>query len=210
MNTDTASEREREMNEASAKQVLYIKSLSEQVVHTEEVSKALEISRDLWNRGSFSKTAASVLIDLLKSAPRVQAAYRCGVEIADSYNEGSGVYRECQRPKDHEGNHSVQPVARPEVPEGMHQLNGSIYKVQESPHTGRRYAKLLTSYAGGRQWGFEFAPGAMAKLSEETQMSLEQAKEFGALYGTCCVCGRTLTNEASIEAGIGPVCAKGF
>jgi hypothetical protein len=46
------------------------------------------------------------------------------------------------------------------------------------------------------------------KLTSADRMTLEDAKEFGALYGTCCVCGRLLTNEVSIEAGIGPVCGK--
>jgi len=54
---------------------------------------------------------------------------------------------------------------------------------------------------------FVYDPGAVRRLRPEHRMSLEEAKEFGALYGTCCVCGRTLTNEDSIEAGIGPVCA---
>lgn len=41
---------------------------------------------------------------------------------------------------------------------------------------------------------------------ERTLITLDEAKEFGALYGTCCVCARTLTNEESISQGIGPVC----
>ena len=48
------------------------------------------------------------------------------------------------------------------------------------------------------------------RLCPEHKMSLADAKKFGALYGTCCVCGRTLTDEVSIEAGIGPVCAQKF
>lgn len=38
------------------------------------------------------------------------------------------------------------------------------------------------------------------------RMSYAEAQEFGQLYGTCAVCGRTLTNETSIDRGIGPVC----
>ena len=48
--------------------------------------------------------------------------------------------------------------------------------------------------------------GRLAKLSADDKLTLEQAREFGALYGTCCVCGRTLTNELSIHLGIGPKC----
>ena len=93
--------------------------------------------------------------------------------------------------------------------EGMHRLDGRIFKVQVAVHgSGRLYAKELKQY--GEEWSFEFAPGMIYKLSSATKMTLEEAKEFGALYGTCCVCGRTLTNETSIEEGIGPVCASRF
>lgn len=101
--------------------------------------------------------------------------------------------------------------ARVEVPEGMHQYGGHIWKVQESPSTGRRYAKVLEeSFGSERGWVFTYVPGAIRNLSERTLLSLEEAKEFGVLYGTCCVCARTLTNEDSIAAGIGPICAGKF
>jgi hypothetical protein len=45
-------------------------------------------------------------------------------------------------------------------------------------------------------------------LTPEMRLSIEEAKEFGALYGTCCICGRMLTNELSIHLGIGPVCGS--
>ena len=35
----------------------------------------------------------------------------------------------------------------------------------------------------------------------------EASKAYGQLVGRCGVCGRLLEDEASIEAGIGPVCA---
>lgn len=93
--------------------------------------------------------------------------------------------------------------------EGMHKLGDRIFKVQVAVHgSGRLYAKELKQY--GEDWSFEFAPGMIHKLDASTKMTLEEAKAFGALYGTCCVCGRTLTNETSIEEGIGPVCAGRF
>lgn len=102
--------------------------------------------------------------------------------------------------------------ARAEVTEGMWIIgkigsdDARIYKVQLAVHgSGRLYAKELI--AGS----FEFAPGAMRELATSgRKMTLAEAKQYGALYGTCCVCGRTLTNEASIAAGIGPVCAQRF
>lgn len=38
----------------------------------------------------------------------------------------------------------------------------------------------------------------------------EAAKEYGRRTGNCCVCGRLLTNEDSIEAMIGPICAGNY
>ena len=90
--------------------------------------------------------------------------------------------------------------------DGMYRKNGEIFKVQRAVHgSGNLYAKKLTEVEEG-VWKFEYAPGAVRRLRATDRMTLEQAKEWGALYGTCCVCGRTLTNETSIEDGIGPVC----
>lgn len=124
---------------------------------------------------------------------------------------------------------AAAPAERREVPEGMHRVDGVIFKVQRAVHgSGNVYAKRLTAtqrcYCSDLQgvlcsvcrdpksveWTFEYAAGAIRLLSDETLMTLEEAKEFGAIYGTCCACGRTLTDEGSIEAGIGPVCAKKF
>lgn len=99
-----------------------------------------------------------------------------------------------------------------EVPEGMHRHEGKIYKVQVAHHrSGRPYAKRLVvdEDEDGRAV-FEYAPGVVRGLSAETLMSLQEAKYYGALYGVCVVCGRTLTDEGSIAAGIGPVCAGRF
>lgn len=98
-----------------------------------------------------------------------------------------------------------------EAPEGMHRFGGSIWKVQRSPESGRTYAKVLEESPETESgWTFTYVRGAQRNLTEATLLTLEEAKEFGALYGTCCCCGRTLTNEASIAAGIGPICAEKF
>lgn len=102
---------------------------------------------------------------------------------------------------------SISP-AMGQVTEGIWRA-GSVYKVQRAHHgSGRLYAKVLTKSDDGT-WSFEYAPGAMKKLADYgVKMTLEEAKKFGTLYGVCCQCGRVLTDEKSIEAGIGPVCAS--
>lgn len=90
--------------------------------------------------------------------------------------------------------------------DGMYRMDGIVYKVQHAVNgSGRQYAKqLIQDHTGA--WSFEYATGAIRRLRPEHRMTLAEAKEFGALYGTCCVCGRTLTDEKSIAAGIGPIC----
>ena len=105
------------------------------------------------------------------------------------------------------------PAPRPvgEVTEGMWISNytaGTVYKVQRAVNgSGHLYGKVLDPESGK----FGYLPGALRTIAESARpMTLDEAKEFGHLYGMCCVCGRTLTDEGSIEAGIGPICAKRF
>jgi hypothetical protein len=107
-------------------------------------------------------------------------------------------------------------AADPEVTEdGMYQdpATETIFKVQIAKQgSGKLYAKKLVveGEEGDYTASFEYAPGAIRKIRPEWKMTLEQAAKFGALYGVCCVCGRDLTDEGSIAAGIGPICAGRF
>lgn len=106
---------------------------------------------------------------------------------------------------------TAQPSAPSEsVTDGMYRdpQSETIYKVQYNKAQGdgrRAYAKRLIVEDGNVR--FEYTSGAMRFIRPEWRMTLEDAKAFGALYGSCCVCGRTLTDENSIADGIGPVCA---
>ena len=84
------------------------------------------------------------------------------------------------------------------------------YREEWLPGTGdddaTRALKVLVVDGPG-EGRFEYAPGAIRRLDVTDAMTREEAAEFGHLYGVCCVCGRTLTDERSIADGIGPVCA---
>jgi hypothetical protein len=174
-------------NTITEKQGEFIKRLATERDLTVEHENLLKVGRKRWTQNRLTKELASEIITELM---------RCPVK--------------------------EQPAPAPEVSlEGMHRVGEEIYKVQRAVHgSGHLYAKRLTKTefkfdmqhgkTSDDGWKFEYAPGAMRLLSTDTKMTLEQAKEWGALYGTCCVCGRTLTNEESIEAGIGPVCAGKF
>jgi hypothetical protein len=94
--------------------------------------------------------------------------------------------------------------------DGMYQdPEGVIYKVQIAKQgSGNLYAKRLIVEEG--QGHFEYAAGAIRIIKPEWKMTLEQAAEFGSLYGVCCKCGAALTDEESIARGIGPICAQSF
>lgn len=86
-----------------------------------------------------------------------------------------------------------------------------------------RYFAIVESKSGflyAKSWDpdtkkWEYDKGAIVMLRKQEhavwqEVSLEDAKEFGKAFGCCMVCGRTLTNPDSIEAGIGPICAERF
>jgi hypothetical protein len=108
--------------------------------------------------------------------------------------------------------------------DGIYAKGGKIYKVQYNRTRTNLYGKLFVpensteavwdssgnlSASGTVVWEY-VGSFARLNLTAADKMSIEEAKKFGALYGTCINCGRTLTDEKSIEAGIGPVCAKAF
>ena len=114
-------------------------------------------------------------------------------------------------PKPTPASHPESQAQAAAVTEGMYRVDETIFKVQRAlaQGSGHTYAKKLVLGDGyGAKATFVYAPGALKLLTPEHKMTLAQAKEFGALYGTCCRCGRTLTDEGSIEAGIGPICSK--
>lgn len=91
------------------------------------------------------------------------------------------------------------------VTDGMYRVGEDIFKVQKAVNgSGHLYAKRLI--VDGTTGRFEYEAGAIRRLTTADKMTLEDAAAFGKLYGVCCVCGRTLTDEESIAAGIGPVC----
>jgi hypothetical protein len=149
---------------ASERQTAFLATLLRERVHTYDP----EVPRLL------TKQAASLMIDELVHAPRVQAV--------------------C----DHD----------PVTEVGMYLQDGAVYKVQRSRESGNLYAKRLV-VAEPKPY-FDYAAGAIRRLSPDDKMTLEQGIEYGIKYGVCCVCGALLTDEKSIAAGIGPVCAKRF
>lgn len=96
--------------------------------------------------------------------------------------------------------------AAQEIEDGIYRVGPRIFKAYTSIQSGRTLCKSLKidGIDGKPQWIYEGM--AYRFVKPEEKMSLEDAKEFGQIYGICCKCGRTLTDETSIAKGIGPIC----
>lgn len=91
------------------------------------------------------------------------------------------------------------------ITEGHYLQIDTVYVVVKS-QAGRLYAKkLVSTQRGSASW--QYAPNAMRHLTTADRLTLDQAKAMGVRLGVCVICGRTLTDQNSVEAGIGPVCA---
>lgn len=92
--------------------------------------------------------------------------------------------------------------ATPELDEGMYKVGEDIFKVYRTRDKNILVTKQLIEGA------FEYTgKKPLSRITAEHRMTLDEAKEYGRVTGTCCQCGRKLTDETSIAEGIGPVCA---
>lgn len=104
--------------------------------------------------------------------------------------------------------------ATPTVDPGIYSLDGVFYRVKQNQAKTGVYAQLIvnTEQADGTfKTSFEYVSGVVFKLTPADKLTLAQAAEHGAAFGTCISCGRTLKRAESIERQIGPICyAKNF
>lgn len=96
------------------------------------------------------------------------------------------------------------PFPKLTVTAGFYCLDGEVVKVQLNLAGTKHYAKRLVQ--DGDKWVFTYEAGLINKLTPTMKLEREQAAAFGKIYGYCCICATRLTNEDSIDKGIGPVC----
>lgn len=100
--------------------------------------------------------------------------------------------------------------------DGWYMVDGEPWKVQWNlNHTGRYAKRLVPRDRRDGDAGSDldakpkwvYVQGGLGIVAQKgKRMTIEDAAQYGKLYGACAVCGRTLTFEGSIERGIGPVC----
>jgi len=93
--------------------------------------------------------------------------------------------------------------------DGIFAKGDEVYKVQWNQNHTSLYAKRLVEDGSAKGFCWEYVgKGPLHHLTEDDRLTAEKAKSLGALYGVCVFCSATLTDEASIAAGYGPVCAE--
>lgn len=191
----------REPQKASASSLQYMRDLAKSRVWTGAVAELPAPWQTLFSDiihepaiGPFAQKDVSKFIDLLKTCPK-------------AYSHG-------------QPGPAGSPARQVQLEDGMYKTKeGTIYMVYHTVHgNNQQVAKRLMidnmsyEYYDGAPSGkakvhFKYVGKApLAKLTPEDRLSLADAVEFGLLYGSCAICGRTLTNELSKAIGIGPVC----
>lgn len=99
---------------------------------------------------------------------------------------------------------------------GVYRRNGEIFVVKLNRQKTNKYVTKLVELTGSARRlnepgdhvpiDFVYAPGMLAKLRPEDQMTLEEAKPFIIRYGRCLFCGQFLRAAKSVERSVGPVC----
>ena len=96
---------------------------------------------------------------------------------------------------------------------------GDNYVFNLAPESGKNpncvYVKHGDNYLGkitaeGEFFGYNVPEEHINNLEAIAKDPLEGAKAYGQRFGNCGMCGRGLTNHASIDAGVGPICKEKF
>jgi hypothetical protein len=97
-------------------------------------------------------------------------------------------------------------------------LRLDAFKFSLAPATGRNAGAIYVVDAEGDTYLGKIAGGRFMRVrecSDEQEARIVAAAAdphaaaiaYGRRTGQCCICGRELTNHASIDLGIGPICA---
>ena len=195
---------QREPKAASPKSIGYLKDLSTSRIWTGAIAELPAqwqtvfsdiIHSDEGADKKFAQADVSKFINLLKSCPE-------------------GYVSKHNR----DGTINFGTIPQP-LEDGMYRRasDGVIFKVYHTVHgSNQQVAKELQiehyhgdAFPEGQKAKvhFEYVGKApLRTLTAEDRMTVHDAIEFGKLYGSCAICGRMLTNELSIQIGIGPVC----
>lgn len=139
------------------------------------------------NSGKLSNQRVNELMALIKSNAKVNTAVKISPTPVVKSSTKSSV----------------------KVTQGFWKLGHDTYRVNyNQAHTHLYASKLVVDSTAKHGYRWVYASGTMDKIAKSgTKLGGEWVKQFGDLYSHCCLCGRELTIPASVQKGIGPVCA---
>lgn len=174
-----------------------------------DASQALS-AQEIYDTHRFAQSTISTFITQIKKQPLLEQ---------DSYQRYKIRCEDNGIPSSH------QPMVNNKQPlqDGMYRgpnPNNHIYKVYHTVHGANQQVtkrlvvteeiddyNIRSEEANTVTVSFKYEGKApLAFLKPSMRLTTAEAMAFGRLYGACCICGKTLTNELSIHLGIGPVC----
>lgn len=99
------------------------------------------------------------------------------------------------------------PLPLPDIEVGAYEHDGVIYSVRKGNYSGR--IKALVYDPDQNKW-VDDRTKAIYKLRSENRLTLSRATQLSVSVGSCVHCGRTLTLQKSVTAGMGKVCASKY
>lgn len=168
---------------ATDKQLAFLEKLRAERVVSQDLAD--DIRFELEQPAGPGKSAVSTLIDDLLKAPFQRS---------------------------HQDKHGPKQPPLPEVPAGRYAVDGAdgtlkfyhVDRPEEGPWAGWTFVKVQASDDTYRVKGAAATEVLDAILAAGPQAA---SIRYGHELGSCGICGRTLTDESSRAAGIGPVCA---
>lgn len=86
--------------------------------------------------------------------------------------------------------------------DGFYTANGTLYRVQTSGDTGRKFAQA-------RRNDGKWMPAQIKDIAGGHRSHLDELEKAGKASGRCAICNRPLEGESAAR-GIGPKCAVGY
>jgi hypothetical protein len=99
------------------------------------------------------------------------------------------------------------PVPIPTLEVGAYELEGVVYSVRKLGYSDRIVAYIYDSSI--KRW-LPDTTKTIFKLKPEDRLTLERASMLSVAVGSCVHCGRTLTLQKSVVAGMGRTCASKY
>jgi hypothetical protein len=99
------------------------------------------------------------------------------------------------------------PLPLPDIAVGAYELDGTVYSVRKGNYSGKIHAVVYDP--DQKKWVDDLTK-SIYKLKDEHRLTLSRATQLSVAVGSCVHCGRTLTLQKSVVAGMGRVCASKY